>query len=277
MKSEMPRASVNFWGVRGSVPTPERENLGYGGNTACVEIRSPGAPPLIIDAGSGIRRLGRALRGEFGAQGSEVHLFFTHFHWDHVQGLPFFAPMFDARWRIAFYSSHGEDEARRILQAQTREPGFSAESAVRARCEYVRAPLDGVALNGVTVRPFPLFHPGGGTGYRVETPGGAIVYACDHEHGDPEADRVLRRYAEGAAVLIYDTQYTPQEYAGRKGWGHSTWLEATRVARDAGVKRLVMYHHDPEHADDEVSRIVSEAAREFEAVAAAKEGWSIRL
>ena len=142
---------------------------------------------------------------------------------------------------------------------------------------FVALPDRGRQNPAVAVRPFPLHHPQGATGFRIEVDGAVITHASDLEHGDQKFDRIVREYAQNADVLIYDAQYTPEEYQGKRGWGHSTWLEATRVARDCGVKRLILFHHDPNHDDNCLEGIQSEARRHFENTDAAKEGVQICL
>ncbi len=268
---------VEFWGVRGSFPAPEAGNLGYGGNTACVEVRYGDQPRLILDAGSGLRRLGLTLVEEAAGGQRRAGIFLSHFHWDHIQGIPSLAPLYRPDWMLVFHSAVSVADLEATLGRQMRTPYFAAESAVRAECEYLQVRPEALQVGGLTVRSFPLNHPGGCVGYRIEAPRASLVYATDHEHGDPASDRILREYSANADILICDAQYTPQEYPRRKNWGHSTWLEATRVARDSGVKQLVLFHHDPEHDDRAMAQILDQARAEFENTMAAREGWALTL
>jgi phosphoribosyl 1,2-cyclic phosphodiesterase len=254
---------LTFWGVRGSIPTPVTENLGYGGNTACLTIRYADQPVLIFDAGTGIRALGNTL-----AHDAQVHLFLTHFHWDHIQGIPFFVPLQHA----TIHSSSDPEDLERILAAQMHHPYYPI--SMPSNLTYRQ---NGAEIGDVRIRPFPLHHPNGATGYRVESPDRSIVYASDHEHGNPSADATLREYAQDADVLIYDAQYTPEEYEHRRGWGHSTWREAVKLAHAANVKQLILFHHDPARSDRQLEAIVRDAQAEFENTIAAKEGWSTRM
>ena len=271
------RLRVRFWGVRGSIPTPHARKLRYGGNTTCVEIRLGDQSPLIIDAGSGIAALSGALDEEFGPSALRADVLFTHFHWDHIQGLPFVNGLYSEDGQIRLYSTMPADELRQILGGQMKAPYFPVRIPTPPKVHYREVPPDGYEAGELRATPFPLCHPDPTSGYRIETPRGVVVHASDHEHGNAEQDRILRKHAQGADVLIYDAQYTPEEHESRQGWGHGTWLEGTRVARDAGVKQLVLFHHDPSHDDDFVDGLVQQAREEFPNTIGAREGECISL
>ena len=268
---------VRFWGVRGSIPTPGAEQVEIGGNTPCIEVAVDNQRPVVLDAGTGLRPLGLDLVRRNGRRGGEAFVLLSHLHWDHIQGIPFFAPMYEPDWAIAFHAVLPEDELSRVVRTQTSQPYFSAESAIRAKLSCEQICLDGMEAGGMTIRPFPLNHPGGTVGFRIEANGHSIVYASDHEHGDASIDQGLRDEARRADLLIWDSQYTPDDYDSHKGWGHTTWLEGTRVAADAGVKQLILFHHDPQRSDEEVKRIEEDARREFENTLAAREGLVVSL
>jgi phosphoribosyl 1,2-cyclic phosphodiesterase len=269
---------MRFWGVRGSTPAPGQDKLVYGGNTPCVEIRTSSGEILIFDGGSGIRELGQQLATEFAGQKLALNLFLTHFHWDHIQGIPYFRPLFSPATKLGVHSWTSGRETREVLAGQMRTPYFPVNlTDVSSRLTFVQMKSERVKLGEVSVESFPLNHPQGAYGYRIEAGGKSIVYATDLEHGDAQLDRVLRDYASGADVLIYDAQYNDAEYAAHRGWGHSTWREATRVARDAGVGRLFLFHFDPAHTDADVAESERGAQAYFDAAYAARECLVISL
>ncbi len=272
------RMRLKFWGVRGSTPTPAAENLAYGGNTPCLEVRFPDNRIFVFDAGTGIRNLGLSLGEEFGYRDLSVKIFLTHFHWDHIQGLPFFEPLYHEGCKAAFYAFSPQASLQEMLKGQMKSPYFPVEfEFMAARKDYVNMGQESMHFGEVSVHPFPLHHPQGAFGYRIESGSAVIVYASDLEHGDPKLDKTVREYSEGADILIFDSQFTPQQYRNHQGWGHSTWLEATKVARDSNVKRLFLFHHHPSHDDRTFSRLVEEARAHFGNTDGAREGQEFDL
>lgn len=277
--SAAPRVEVRAWGVRGSLPTPSAEVLGFGGNTPCVELKFGSdqgcRQRLIFDAGTGIRNLGMHLL-KSQCTDTSFHVFLTHFHWDHVQGLPFFQALYRKETKITFYSNRAPAELKEILWGQMVTPYFPVRfNDIAATVDFVQVLDAPLVLGEVEVCSFCLTHPQGSSGYRVTYRGKTIVYATDHEHGQEEADLRLLNAARGADLLFYDAQYTPEEYPNRIGWGHGTWLQATRVAAAAGVKQLVLFHHDPSHDDAKMDAILVEARIRFPCTTAAREGETL--
>ncbi|MBM3812234.1 MAG: MBL fold metallo-hydrolase [Acidimicrobiia bacterium] len=264
---------VQFWGVRGSIPTPHAANMRYGGNTACVEVRLQGGPPVVLDAGTGIRRLGLELRGC-----PLIHLLLTHFHWDHIQGLPFFDPLHHPAQTLDVWSSAPPARLQATLEQQMSTPYFPVNlTEPPRRPSYNQATGHGFEVGGIKVQPIELHHPGGSTGYKLSANGASVVYATDHEPGSAVHDAALLEVAAGADLLIIDSQYTPEEHQAREGWGHGTWLDSARTAREAGVKRLILFHHDPARDDEAVAALVENARTEFFPTEAAREGWTIQI
>jgi phosphoribosyl 1,2-cyclic phosphodiesterase len=265
--------TLTFWGVRGSLPTPRRENLGYGGNTSCLEIRGAGNEIAIFDAGTGIRNLGEAVLRQSPGRGLKLHVFLTHYHWDHIQGLPLFAPLYQAENEITFYASERLGSLQQHLRGQMSAPYFPVPfDDIPARVHFAEMDTKSIPVGDLRVSGFPMNHPQGASGFRIESPAGVVVYASDVEPGHVELDRVVREAAAGADTLVYDTQFTPEEYLTHRGWGHSHWREAAAVARDAQVKELILFHHDPSHDDDMVTHMQNQTRALFENTTSAKEG-----
>ncbi|HXX19343.1 MAG TPA: MBL fold metallo-hydrolase [Candidatus Acidoferrum sp.] len=284
-------AKLVFWGVRGSTPTVERDSWRYGGNTACLEVTTPSGTRFILDCGTGLRTLGNhlhALSGRWmkwrGDGGIEAHVLVTHYHWDHIQGIPFFHPFFEAQNKFHFYSFQskylGRNSLRQVLEAQLAKPYFPVDVTTMAAARFFRE-VDGGEqwdIEGTHITTAWLNHPQGCLGYRLDTPVGSFVYATDNEPGAPDCDSNLRQLAQGADVLIYDAQYSPEQLAStRKGWGHSCWLEGVKIARECKVKNLVLFHHDPDSSSRVVDGFLSAARQEFAPTWAAMEGMSIAL
>jgi phosphoribosyl 1,2-cyclic phosphodiesterase len=271
---------VKFWGVRGSTPTPQAENLRYGGNTSCVEVRL-GDRIFIFDCGTGFRILGHALEHEFGERPFSAHVFVSHFHWDHIQGIPFFRPLYNSpNSQFFFHSSARTRSLEQVMAEQMASPYFPVNlDQMRARrdfCNIENGCLD--MEDGIRMKTAWLNHPQGCLGFRLEAQGKVLVYATDNEPGDAKFDRAVRKLAEGADLLIYDAQYLPEEYAARRrGWGHSHWREAVNVVMESGAKELILYHHDPDHNDAVVDKVVIEARNFYPKVRAASEGLEIKL
>jgi phosphoribosyl 1,2-cyclic phosphodiesterase len=271
---------VKFWGVRGSTPTPERRNSRYGGNTCCIEIRLANGTLIILDAGSGIRGLGKSLISESAEHPIHAYVFMTHFHWDHIQGIPFFPPLYRKGNVFLFHSVLRKGlELREAVEGQMVSPYFPVDmGAMGALRHFYDLDADPINLNGAIISSAPLNHPQECVAYRVEADGAAFVLATDTEPGSPFHDRAIRELAKGADVLVYDAQYTPEQLAGaRKGWGHSSWLEGTRIARECGVKHLVLFHHDPDSDDLHVDGLAEKARQEFPDSIGASEGMIINL
>ncbi len=271
---------VRFWGVRGSTPTPQAENLRYGGNTSCVEVRVDDQI-YIFDCGTGFRRLGHELKREFGEKPFQAHVFVSHFHWDHIQGMPFFRPLYEnPTSEFIFHSSSRKRGLQQVMAEQMSSPYFPVDlDQMRAKRSFYGIENGSVPMaNGIGFKTAWLNHPQGCLGFRLETKDGVFVYATDNEPGDANFDKAVRKLAEGADILIYDAQYLPEEYeARRRGWGHSHWREAVNVVMESGAKELILYHHDPDHTDAVIDKVVADARNHYPKVRAAAEGMVIEL
>jgi len=271
---------IKFWGVRGSIPTPEYRNHRYGGNTPCVEVRLEDGTLFILDGGSGARALGKSLEREFNGKPIQAYFLMTHFHWDHIQGVPFFAPLYRPGNTFLFLSAGlSRGELRSLIEGQMGSPHFPVDmKSLAASLSFSYLKNSEINIHGATVRSAPLNHPQGSFAYRIDADGSSIVFATDTEPGSVAHDHALRNLAEGADVFIYDAQYTPDQLqTERKGWGHSTWLEGVRIARECGVRRLVLFHHDPDSDDDFVDALVGSARKLFPETQGAAEGMEIDL
>lgn len=281
--------SVTFWGTRGTIPTPGVGTSRYGGNTPCVSMRDADGHTLILDAGTGIRALGKSLRG---AAVGRLDLFLSHVHWDHIQGLPFFAPMYVEGQEIHI---HGPAPVgislRSVLDRQLEAAVYPVPMAARPARLSVREITAGASIEipGFSVETCQLSHPGGALGFRVTpTAGGpAVAYLTDNELGAGGASRVpptwrdaLVHFVAGARLLIHDGMYTPTLREERSGWGHSGALDAVTLAKEGGVEQLVLFHHDPDHTDAQIDGLLAlatAAAPTGLTVTAAREGWTVTL
>ena len=257
---------VQFWGTRGSIPSPGPATVRYGGNTPCVEVRTSSGWLIVLDAGTGIRELGRSLIARANGASIRGDIFLTHAHWDHIQGIPFFAPLFQQGNHFTIWGSQALSPALDgVLRGQMAPVVFPvAFDQLDAQIDFC-AVTEGVRqANGYEVRAFEVRHPGGALGYRfAETSDDApaLVYISDNELGSgaaydqrPNWRRDLVEFVHGARVLVHDTTYTAAEYDHHRGWGHSTYEEAVELALDARVQTLVLFHHKPERSDDELDQ-----------------------
>jgi len=299
-----PTTRVKFWGVRGSIPTPGPGTLHYGGNTSCVEVRA-GEQILILDAGTGLRLLGRELASEFNGQPLELTLLLTHTHWDHIQGLPFFLPVYQPHnhLRILGYEGarHGLDK---VLTSQMESPFFPIGlREVPANVQIEELKDLSFRVGSVNVESWFANHPGICVGYRLFTEGGSVAFFPDNEsfsghrhalktaNGETAAaeafarkeEEKLENFLRGADMLIMDTQYNQEEYQKHVGWGHGCLDDVVGLAIRAQIKRLFLFHHDPDHDDATIDQMVEHARRlvmdqkSTLQVEAAREGGTVEL
>ena len=275
---------LRFWGVRGSIPSPGLHTSFYGGNTSCVELKAAGET-LILDAGSGIRPLGDALIHESDGSPLNLHLLFSHTHWDHIQGFPFFRPAYQPANRIRLVGYSGvRHDLEAVLNAQMELPYFPVSmSDMMADVEVVQVD-ETFECGSVKVRAFFTNHPGKCCGFRMMTRSGDVAYVPDNELNKAglaahmpreDAKHFRERFLgeiRGARVLIHDSQYTREEYVDRVGWGHSSLEDVVQVAAEAEVERLILFHHDPVRTDEGVNALVAMARALVEA-----NGWKLRV
>jgi len=271
---------VKFWGVRGSIPTPWKEAIDVGGNTSCVQVIPDQDSLLVLDAGTGIRILGNDLIKRKKHTNRVGHVLLSHTHWDHIQGFPFFGPAFIQGNCFYIYGAQKTDERLEdILIGQMRYKYFPVElEQMGAEIKFVELQEETITINKnikVTTRLFN--HPGGVYGFRIEHEGQVLVYVTDIEYTIDTVDEKLIDFAKGADLLIHDAQYTTEEYKYKEGWGHSSPDVAAFVAKKAKVKRLMLFHHEPNHSDKTLYEIEEKTRQKFTECYLAKEGQEIDL
>ncbi len=258
---------IKCWGSRGSIPVSGKEHIKYGGDTTCLEIRTKSDDIIIVDAGTGIRRLGNQLLKEGRLK---YNLIFTHAHWDHLMGFPFFKPVYRndteiIAYRCPFPGKYVENMISKTLSP----PNFPVKySDVSAKISYKEGCPSEFEIGSVSVTPIRLSHPNGGSGYRFEEDGKSFVFLTDNElgflhPGGLEVEDYLE-FCEGADLLFHDAEYTPEEYSSTVEWGHSTYHGALKLAADAGAKKLGLFHINQDRTDDQVDKIVEKCHKIIE-------------
>ena len=264
---------VRFWGVRGSIACCHSGISRYGGNTSCLEVRC-GEQLFIFDAGTGFRYLGNAILDEAPIN---ADLFLTHTHLDHVVGLPFFRPAFNPKNSFRIWAGHllPDHTVQYVLRQMMMAPLFPVPVDIFMAKVSFHDFDAGETLEpkpGVRIRTAPLHHPNGATGYRIEFGGKSICYLTDTEHIVDEPDENILELIAGADIVIYDSMFNEEEFAQRKGWGHSTWQEGARLCEQANAKQFVIFHHDPDHDDDMLDKVAEEAEAMRPGTVVAREG-----
>ena len=273
-------ATLTFWGVRGSIAACGMETIRHGGNTSCVSIEH-GDCLVILDAGTGIRKLGTHLLGRGRPGGVEGSILLSHEHWDHIQGLPFFAPLFSAGHRLVIYGEPKDRGLEDIIRNQMRAPYFPiALDAFEASIRFVEVgPGQEIGLGeGVRATTHRLNHPNGALGYLLNVAGKKVAYVTDHEHEPGRLSPDVVAMVRGADILIHDSQYSRDLLQrDRGGWGHSAWEDVVDLAIEARVETLYLFHHDPDATDDDLDERLSRARERFPGSRMAKEGLTVEF
>ncbi len=276
----MASITTTFYGTRGSLPICDQNYFEYGGNTTCMSFHRHTTGSIgILDAGTGIRALGKRINSEFPEQ-KEINIFFSHFHWDHIQGLPFFDPAYNPN-RIINIGALGEGgkftDLRTIFRNLMLEEYFPVQlENMGAQFNFNFTESNIIKSEDVVLKTIKQNHQGGSWGYRIESEGRAIVICTDHEHGDTINEDIVE-FARDADLLIHEAQYTDEELLTHKGWGHSSFNQAIEVAERANAKVLAMTHHDPDHDDAFLRKIEKQCQDRFKDCMLAREGMSIEV
>lgn len=270
---------LEFFGVRGSMPVSGKNMNKYGGHTPCIGVITAEEEWIIIDSGTGIKHLGEKLERQSKGKPYTVHLFFTHFHLDHIIGLPFFAPLYASHVTLNIYAACSPEETERNLAGVMAGRYFPLEfNGTPSKKIFKDISNNDIRVGDTDISCYPLNHPQGSVSYRIRGRGKTIVLATDTESGDKEADERLITFCRGADILVYDAMFTPEEYeAGRKGWGHSTWLEGVKMAKAAAVGSVYLSHFNPDHDDKMIEDFISKAQKMFPQTFGAQEGQKISL
>lgn len=271
---------VEFWGVRGTMPEGGRGYTKYGGHTLCTTVveGADTTEMLILDAGTGLKRLGERLMGAPESAELNLNLLLTHFHLDHIIGLPFFAPLYSSRAKIVFYSPfpppETEKQLARLMGGRYFPVAFRETDSVKS---FQKIPEEGLTVGEFWVRYCGLHHPQGSFAYRIEAGESSLVMATDTEPPEGKLDERLAEFAAGVDCFVCDAMFTPEEYSKRQGWGHSTWQHGVALARASRVGWLVLSHFSPDHPDAVIDGMVKQAHQEFRPTRAAREGLRLKL
>lgn len=270
---------IKFYGTRGSIPVAETEFLEFGGNTPCICISALASEDIIIlDAGTGIRNLGKEIASGKLAVRGRIYLSFSHFHWDHIQGFPFFAPAYDPDQQITLtFGPTPIKDLKNIFTDLMQNQYFPVQfEDMGANCAIRPMAHHHIEVENGKVIASAHTHPGGAWGYRFEIDKKVVVYCTDVEHPDGLDENVIA-LAKNADLLIHDAQYTPEELETHKGWGHSSWIQAIEVAERARVKQVVLTHHDPDHDDTFLKKMEKDCQTRYKNCILARDNMEIEI
>lgn len=270
---------LEFLGVRGTAPVSGEDKNKYGGHTLCSSLNTSDGEWLIIDLGTGIKKLGDRLLREGGEEPQNLHLLLTHFHLDHIMGLPFFVPLYSSKVTLNFYAVCSPEETEKYLSGLMAGRYFPLEfSETPSKKIFKKIPDKDFNIGGARISHCPLHHPQGNVSFKIQENNKQIVFATDTEHPEKGIDKRLALFAQEADILVYDAMYTPEEYeSSRRGWGHSTWLEGTKIAKEARVRNLYLSHFSPDYSDEQIDEIIALAREKFSRSHGAREEFKLTV
>ncbi len=274
----MSKGYIRFWGVRGSNPTPDKDKMEFGGETSCIEVKTSDNELIVLDMGSGIRNLGNEILND-PSYPKNIHIFLSHFHWDHIMGFLLFTPFYDASFTFNIYGFN-KHTATDSFSKKILDPTFWPVSIDMLNSKINFIDLDGetVTINSKTFVDYKNHtHPNTATTYRVTVDGHSVVYTTDCEHPSDKLNENVVSIAHGADILIHDSHFTRDDLKTHKGWGHSSWEKSIAVASRAEVKRLFLFHHNPSYNDEKIKNIELKAKKEFQNTIASKQGLKINF
>ena len=266
---------IKFWGVRGSNPTADSNKMKFGGDTSCIEVRTYDNELIILDMGSGMRNLGKKILSD-ASYPKTIHIFLSHFHWDHVMGFLYFTPFYDESFTFNIYGCNKNTQTKSFSE-KILDPTFWPVSIdmLNAKINFLDLKEDKINIsNSTLVTHTNHSHPNSATSYRIETNGHSTVYTTDCEHPKGLNKNVLE-IAKNADILIHDSHFSEEDLKEHKGWGHSSWRQGTEVAKMANAKHLVLFHHNPNYNDETVLKLEKSAKKNFKKVTASRQGMKI--
>ena len=282
MENYSNKGYIKFWGVRGSNPTPDKDKMHYGGDTSCIEIRTKENDLIILDMGTGLRNLGSHII-EDSTYGNEINIFLSHYHWDHIMGFFYFAPLYDSRFTINIHGYNAKTSIKTLSEALINKSFWPVDKDMyKAKINFIEMPKSSNELALAEVNKTNIYysihpHPNGTNSFRVETDNKKIVYITDCEHPEGKLNENVVKIADEADILIHDSHYTIRDLKTYKGWGHSSWKQAVDVAIVSKSKRLILFHYAPSYDDSQVEANEKNAQKQFLNTTASYQGLSITL
>ena len=273
----MKKGYIKFWGVRGSHPTPDLNKMVYGGDTSCVEVRTPDEL-FIFDMGSGLRNLGSAMLKDSSTP-KKVNIFLSHYHWDHVVGMLNFSPLFDSSFTFNIYGANKKTDINE-LQDKLLDTALwpVSKDMLNAKINFINLKKDLIQItDNINIEHTNHPHPNGATSYKITIDDFSILYTTDCEHTNNHLNKNVTNIAKDVDILIHDAHFSKKDLSKHIGWGHSSWKDAVDVAKTSNVKQLILYHFSPEYSDEVVSNIEVKAQKEFTNTIAAKQQMKIEF